>query len=74
MLLEVLMIELTEEQARALETAHENPAQVLNPRTREVFVLVRQDIYQLMKQVLAPSNRAWDDPKLDDYERFRKQP
>jgi hypothetical protein len=74
MLLEVPMIELTEEQVRALETTPENPAQVLNPRTREVFVLVRHDIYQLTKQVLGPSNRAWDDPKLDDYERFRKQP
>jgi hypothetical protein len=70
---EVLMIELTVDQVRALQAEQENPVQVLNPHTGEVFVLIRQDVYQLTKRVLGPSNRAWDDPKLDEYERFRKK-
>jgi hypothetical protein len=36
------MIELTDEQAQALETHEPGPLQVLNPRTQETFVVIRQ--------------------------------
>ena len=39
------MIELTDEQARALAVAPSGPPRVLNPRTRESFVLVRAEEY-----------------------------
>lgn len=40
------MIELTEQQAEALELpAAAAPPRVLNPRTRETFVLLRADEY-----------------------------
>jgi len=60
------MIELTEEQLRALET-DKKPVQVLNPRTKEIFVLVRQDVYQLASHILSGPNRnGWDNPADDD--------
>ena len=40
------MIELTEEQALVMEQ-QQDPLQVINPRTREVFVVIRQEIYAL---------------------------
>jgi hypothetical protein len=40
------MIELTEEQVRALSEPHSTPPQLLNPRTQEAFVLVPVDEYK----------------------------
>jgi len=66
------MIELTEEQQKALEAQTQGPLQLLNPRTQEVFVLVRQDVYQLTSRILSgPNRRGWDDPADDDL--IRKQ-
>jgi len=39
------MIELTEEQVEALEQAEATPPRVVNPRTKETFVLLRVDEY-----------------------------
>jgi hypothetical protein len=69
------MIELTQEQLNALATQQESPPRVLNPQTRETFVLIRQDVYDLVRQVIDGYNRAgWDDPSLDVYEQYRDQP
>jgi len=43
------MIELTEQQAQALESAEASPPRVVNPRTRETFVLLRVDEYERLK-------------------------
>ena len=40
------MIELTEDQVRALSEPHSNPPQLLNPRTKEAFVLLRVDEFK----------------------------
>ncbi|HEX4124301.1 MAG TPA: hypothetical protein VHY37_06195 [Tepidisphaeraceae bacterium] len=40
------MIELTEEQVRALSESHSSPPRLLNPRTNEAFVLLRVDEYK----------------------------
>ena len=48
------MIELTEQQVSALED-QASPPQILNPRTRETFVLVRADEYKRLK------DEAYDD-------------
>jgi hypothetical protein len=59
------MIELTEEQAVALTRA-EQPPLVVDPRTREEFVLVRKDRFEAMQKWVASLKRRWDDPADDD--------
>jgi len=59
------MIELTEEQAEALRRA-EQPPHVVDPRTREEFVLVRKDRFEAMQKWVASLKRRWDDPGDDD--------
>jgi hypothetical protein len=44
------MIELTEQQLRALETSDATPPRVVNPRTQETFVLLRVDEYERLKE------------------------
>jgi hypothetical protein len=71
---ETAMIELTDEQMRAIEGCTDTPVEVLNPRTKDVFVLVRQDIYQRVQRLIdGPNRRGWDDPELDVYEQYRKK-
>ncbi len=66
------MIELTDAQIRAMES-QKSPVEVVNPHTQEVFVLIRQDVYKLVSRLVdGPNRRGWDDPELDDYERYRK--
>jgi len=44
------MIELTEEQLQALENPAATPPQVVNPRTKETFVLLPTDEYKRLKE------------------------
>jgi hypothetical protein len=59
------MIELTEEQQQAM-SVEKSPLHVVNPRTQEVFVLIRQDVYELFCSMARPFNRGWDNPADDD--------
>jgi hypothetical protein len=59
------MIELTEEQARAL-LEQIAPAKVLNPLTQETFLLIRKDVYDSVCGFLRPLGRNWDNPADDD--------
>ena len=44
------------------------------PATQEAFVLIRKDVYELVRKIIdGPNRRGWDDPELDVYERFRKK-
>lgn len=43
------MIELTEQQVRALEDPEVIPPRVVNPQTKETFVLLRVDEYERLK-------------------------
>jgi PHD/YefM family antitoxin component YafN of YafNO toxin-antitoxin module len=43
------MIELTEQQVEALGDAEATPPRVVNPRTKEAFVLLRVDEYERLK-------------------------
>jgi hypothetical protein len=43
------MIELTEQQMQALEHALTTPPRIVNPRTKEMFVLLRVDEYERLK-------------------------
>jgi hypothetical protein len=44
------MIELTDQQAQALENNEDTPPQVVNPRTQETFILLRVDEYERLKE------------------------
>jgi hypothetical protein len=68
------MIKLTEEQMQAME-ASDKPLRLVNERTQQTFVLIRQDVYdKLCKLVEGFNRRGWDDPELDVYEQYRKKP
>jgi hypothetical protein len=72
---ESAMIELTQEQRRVLIEG-DGPQTVVDPETKETYVLVRADVYERLRAIVdGVSRRAgWDDPALDAYERYRKQP
>jgi hypothetical protein len=55
------MIHLTPEQVKAAQQQKER-LRLVNPQTDEVFVLIRQDIYELTGMIL----KKWDDPDDDD--------
>jgi alpha-D-ribose 1-methylphosphonate 5-phosphate C-P lyase len=44
------MIELTEQQVRALENPDASPPRLINPRTGETFVLLRIEEYERLKE------------------------
>ena len=44
------MIELTEQQVKALENPDATPPRVVNPVTNETFVLLRVDEYERLKE------------------------
>lgn len=64
------MIELTDEQRQELD---KDTPRARDPRTNETYVLVREDFYRKMRAVLdGYTKRAgWDDPAMDEYERYR---
>jgi hypothetical protein len=43
------MIEMTYQQMQALETQEASPACIVNPMTKEMFVLLRVDEYERLK-------------------------
>jgi hypothetical protein len=66
------MIELTKEQVEAM-AAQETPLELLNPRTRETFFLIRKDVYQLVCNIVSVPNRnGWDDDDLSIPPRNRR--
>ena len=69
-----MTIELTEPQRRALAEAGDAPPTVTDPDTRTEYVLVRADVYARLRAVVdgIATRAGWDDPQLDDYERYRK--
>ena len=44
------MIEMTDQQMQALETSEAAPPRIVNPRTKETFVLLRVDEYERLKE------------------------
>jgi hypothetical protein len=82
--MEGIMIELTEPLQKALDEHQGEPLPVVDPRTRETYVLVRADIYARFRELLAPGplteeerrvilegvwkRAGWDDPRMDEYE------
>jgi hypothetical protein len=81
---EAIMLELTQEQRRALEQTA--VPRVFDPETRKTYVLISEEVYESLAGLLAddvhPSlaypaidrtfAQAWDDPKMDDYDRYEE--
>jgi hypothetical protein len=59
------IIELSPEQVQAIEQGELLPV-VVNPKTREEFVLLPKKRYEAMQKWIAPLKRRWDDPAADD--------
>jgi hypothetical protein len=67
------MIELTQQQRQELDGPE--PARARDPQTDQTYVLVRADVYEKMRAIIDGYTRraGWDDPKMDDYEVYRKK-
>jgi PHD/YefM family antitoxin component YafN of YafNO toxin-antitoxin module len=77
------MIELTEKQVQALEHADATPPRIVNPRTKETFVLLRVDEYERLKDEEyddSPWTReelealAWERVKHEDWDEYDDLP
>ena len=71
------MIEFTEQQAQALEQPESTPPRIVNPRTKETFVLLRVDEYERLKEYDdSPWTReelqalAWERVKHEDWDEY----
>ena len=60
------MIDLTEEQQRALDAQEKGLLQLRDPRTGQEYTMIRREIYELVRGTLRPYGRGWDDPADDD--------
>jgi hypothetical protein len=45
-ILEVMMIQLTEEQAQAVAASGETPPTLVDPKTQTTYVLIRKELYE----------------------------
>ena len=76
------MIELTEQQAQALENPEATPPRVVNPRTRETYVLLRVEEYERLKGEYddSPWTReelqalAWERVKHENWDEYDDLP
>jgi hypothetical protein len=76
------VIELTQDQRRELEGS--DVPRVVDPQTRQTYVLLREEVYERIKGLLGgefhPSEaypaidrafaEGWDDPRMNDYDRY----
>ena len=58
------MIELTEQQLQAITTAGKTPPVVVDPRTKTPYVLLRQDVYERLKEE-EYDDGPWTDEELE---------
>lgn len=68
------MIELTEHQAQALERPDTTPPRVVNPRTKETFVLLRVEEYERIKEEYDDSPWTRKDLEALAWERVKHKP
>jgi len=76
------VLELTQQQLQALATSEESPPIVLDPATKQTYVLVRRDLYDQLKSMLdeddarqmAPLLAQLDPEDWEDLSAYEKQP
>jgi hypothetical protein len=66
--MEAAMIELTEQQLQAIEGSQATSLRLVNPRTKETFVLVRLDEYERLKDEYERLKDEYERPKEDEYD------
>lgn len=82
------MIELTEQQMQALDSSPGTPPRLVNPETKETFVLIRLEEYERLKEEYddspwtreelqalawqAGKQAGWED--MDDYDDVPEKP
>ncbi len=62
------IIEMTADQLHALDS-EKRPVVAVDPRTGQEYLLIRREIYELVRRTLKPYGRGWDDPADDDLTR-----
>ena len=68
------MIELKQDQLQALDSERQSVAAV-DPRTGQIYRLIKQEVCELVRGIVAPFNKGVeDDPEMDVYEQYRKKP
>jgi hypothetical protein len=68
------MIELRDDQLEVLDAATQ-PACAIDPRTGQEYLLIRREVYELVRSIIAPFNKGvGDDAEMDVYEAYRKKP
>jgi hypothetical protein len=58
------LIELTQEQSRALAQAGEQPPTAIDPTTQTAYVLLRQDVYERLAKLDYDAS-PWTDEEMD---------
>lgn len=53
------MIELSADQLKIFDSETQ-PATVVDPRTGQVYRLIKQEVYTLVCGIVKPYNRGWD--------------
>jgi hypothetical protein len=59
------MVELKEDQWQALN-GQEQPPIVIDPKTGQIYRLIKQEIYELARGILKPLGQNWDNPADDN--------
>ena len=75
---------LTSEQIRAIAEQPDQPTRLADPETNQLYVLLREDVFERLKAFLDDSPQAayeaidrtfaegWNDPQMDDYDRYEE--
>ena len=78
------MTTLTVEQRNLLKQPGDEPLRLMDPDTNREYVLLQADLYDQLRSVLTEVNprdlypalhkalaaEGWDDPQMDDYNRY----
>ena len=82
-----MILPLTEEQSRQAQQPAAGPVRLRDPGTNQEYVLLRAEVYERLKALLAdegmdPSQaypaadevlrEDWDDPRMADYDRYEE--
>jgi hypothetical protein len=73
---------LTEEQLQAIASLPGEPIRLIDPTTNQAYVLLRVEEYERLVPDLALADvypaidrafaEGWNDPKMDDYDRYEE--
>ena len=62
------MTPITPELKQAIIAAGDKPARLVDPESNTVYVLVKSDVYDNLREWLRPIAECYDDPAMDVYD------